>query len=145
MRAMFGINGTEMLIIVIVALLVIGPQRLPEYAEQLKEFVKLLKRRADEAKGSLRRDFAEDLPDVDWKTLDPRQYDPRRIVREALQEESQAHSPAGSRGANSGGSTAAGSGTDEAAATQLSPVQRYRAQAALRDAEAAPPFDPEAT
>ncbi len=143
MRAMFGINGTEMLIIVIVALLVIGPQRLPEYAEQLKEFVKLLKRRADEAKGSLRRDFAEDLPDVDWKTLDPRQYDPRRIVREALQEESQAQSPAGSRGANSGGST--GFGTDEAAATQLSPVQRYRAQAALRDAEAAPPFDPEAT
>lgn len=143
MRAMFGINGTEMLIIVIVALLVIGPQRLPEYAEQLKEFVKLLKRRADEAKGSLRRDFAEDLPDVDWKTLDPRQYDPRRIVREALQEESQAQASSGSR--SSTGSTAAGSSSDEAAAAQLSPVQRYRAQAALRDAEAAPPFDPEAT
>ncbi len=143
MRAMFGINGTEMLIIVIVALLVIGPQRLPEYAEQLKEFVKLLKRRADEAKGSLRRDFAEDLPDVDWKTLDPRQYDPRRIVREALQEESQAQASSGSR--SSTGSTAAGSSSDEAAAAQLSPVQRYRAQVALRDAEAAPPFDPEAT
>ncbi|NUL60619.1 preprotein translocase subunit TatB [Brevibacterium luteolum] len=143
MRAMFGINGTEMLIIIIVALLVIGPQRLPEYAEQLKEFVKLLKRRADEAKGSLRRDFAEDLPDVDWKTLDPRQYDPRRIVREALQEESQAQASSGSR--SSTGSTAAGSSSDEAAAAQLSPVQRYRAQVALRDAEAAPPFDPEAT
>ena len=143
MRAMFGINGTEMLIIIIVALLVIGPQRLPEYAEQLKEFVKLLKRRTDEAKGSLRRDFAEDLPDVDWKTLDPRQYDPRRIVREALQEESQAQASSGSR--KSTGSTAAGSSSDEAAAAQLSPVQRYRAQVALRDAEAAPPFDPEAT
>lgn len=143
MRAMFGINGTEMLIIIIVALLVIGPQRLPEYAEQLKEFVKLLKRRADEAKGSLRRDFAEDLPDVDWKTLDPRQYDPRRIVREALQEESQAQASSGSR--SSTGSTAAGSSSDEAAAAQLSPVQRYRAQVAVRDAEAAPPFDPEAT
>lgn len=143
MRAMFGINGTEMLIIIIVALLVIGPQRLPEYAEQLKEFVKLLKRRADEAKGSLRRDFAEDLPDVDWKTLDPRQYDPRRIVREALQEESQAQASSGSR--SSTGSTAAGSSSDDAAAAQLSPVQRYRAQVALRDAEAAPPFDPEAT
>ena len=143
MRAMFGINGTEMLIIVIVALLVIGPQRLPEYAEQLKEFVKLLKRRADEAKGSLRRDFAEDLPDVDWKTLDPRQYDPRRIVREALQEESQAQASSGSR--SSTGSTAAGSSSDEAVAAQLSPVQRYRAQVALRDAEAAPPYDPEAT
>lgn len=110
MRAMFGINGTEMLIIIIVALLVIGPQRLPEYAEQLKEFVKLLKRRADEAKGSLRRDFAEDLPDVDWKTLDPRQYDPRRIVREALQEESQAQASSGSR--SSTGSTAVGSSSD---------------------------------
>jgi sec-independent protein translocase protein TatB len=24
---------------------------------------------------------------MDWKKLDPRQYDPRRIIREALQEE----------------------------------------------------------
>jgi sec-independent protein translocase protein TatB len=25
-----------------------------------------------------------DFDDVDWKKLDPRQYDPRRIIREAL-------------------------------------------------------------
>ena len=25
-----------------------------------------------------------DFDDVDWRTLDPRQYDPRRIIREAL-------------------------------------------------------------
>ncbi|MFB9777230.1 twin-arginine translocase TatA/TatE family subunit [Brevibacterium otitidis] len=140
---MFGINGTEMLIIIIVALLVIGPQRLPEYAQQLRDFVKVVKRRADEAKGTLKRDFADDLPDVDWQSLDPRQYDPRRIVREALQEESQ-EAALRARGGSSAGSTGTGSGA-KAAAARVSPVQRYRAQAALRDAEAAPPYDPEAT
>ena len=28
--------------------------------------------------------MGEDFDDVDWRTLDPRQYDPRRIIREAL-------------------------------------------------------------
>lgn len=28
--------------------------------------------------------MGEDFDEVDWRTLDPRQYDPRRIIREAL-------------------------------------------------------------
>ena len=35
----------------------------------------------------MRDEMGPDFDDVDWKKLDPRQYDPRRIIREALDEE----------------------------------------------------------
>jgi sec-independent protein translocase protein TatB len=38
---------------------------------------------ADGAKGQLQSEIGEEL---DWKQLDPRKYDPRRIIREALAE-----------------------------------------------------------
>jgi sec-independent protein translocase protein TatB len=39
---------------------------------------------ADGAKERLREEMGPDFDDVDWKKLDPRQYDPRRIIRQAL-------------------------------------------------------------
>ena len=43
---------------------------------------------ANGAKERLREEMGPDFDDVDWKKLDPRQYDPRRIIREALLEDS---------------------------------------------------------
>ncbi|WP_344307315.1 twin-arginine translocase TatA/TatE family subunit [Brevibacterium samyangense] len=140
---MFGINGSEMIILVVVALIVIGPQRLPEYAQQFKDFVKAMKRKADDARENVKRDFGDDFKDVDWQKLDPRQYDPRRIVREALQEEDSVR-PRTTSG-RPGGDAATGSGAATATATRISPVQRHKAQAALRNTSAPAPFDPEAT
>ncbi len=41
---------------------------------------------AQEAQHQLKEQMGPDFDDVDWKRHDPRQYDPRRIVREALME-----------------------------------------------------------
>lgn len=84
---MFGISGEKLLIIGLIAVFVLGPERLPHYARSLARLVKSLKRMADGAKGQLQDELGEEL---DWKKLDPRQYDPRRIIREALNE----HEPA---------------------------------------------------
>ena len=84
---MFDINGWELVIVVVVALLVIGPERLPEYSAKLARLVKQLRGLADTAKVQLREQMGPDFDDVDWKQYDPRQYDPRRIVREALMDE----------------------------------------------------------
>jgi sec-independent protein translocase protein TatB len=80
----FGINGGEFLILLVVAVLVIGPDRMPEYAAKLAKLVKQVRALADTAKVQLRDQMGPDFDDVDWKQYDPRQYDPRRIVREAL-------------------------------------------------------------
>lgn len=80
---MFGISGEKLLILGLIAVFVLGPDRLPHYASQLARLVKSLRRMAEGAKGQLQSEIGEDL---DWKSLDPRQYDPRRIIREALAE-----------------------------------------------------------
>ena len=85
---MFDINGWEFVIVVVAALLVIGPDRMPEYSAKLAKLVRQVRGMADSAKVQLREQMGPDFDDVDWKSYDPRQYDPRRIVREALMDES---------------------------------------------------------
>jgi sec-independent protein translocase protein TatB len=79
----FGISGEKLLILGLIAIFVLGPDKLPHYAQQLARLVKSLKKMAEGAKGQLQNEIGEE---VNWKQLDPRQYDPRRIIREALSE-----------------------------------------------------------
>ncbi|WP_448631514.1 twin-arginine translocase TatA/TatE family subunit [Cellulomonas soli] len=81
---MFDINGGEWLVLLLVAIMVIGPERLPQYAEQLGVWARRARRFAKDARARVDDELGEDVKDVDWAALDPRRYDPRRIVREAL-------------------------------------------------------------
>jgi sec-independent protein translocase protein TatB len=83
----FGINGGEMIVLVLLAFFIIGPERIPGYAEQLKELVKKAKQYASGAKEGLVDTLGPEVAEVDWKKLDPRQYDRRTIVRQALLED----------------------------------------------------------
>jgi sec-independent protein translocase protein TatB len=80
----FGINPSEFIVLVAVAAVVLGPERLPEYAQSLARLVKELRRMAQGASTQVRNELGPEFDDIDWRKLDPRQYDPRRIVREAL-------------------------------------------------------------
>ncbi len=84
---MFGLTFEKLLVIAILAVFLLGPERLPYYASQLARLAKSLKRMADGAKDRMREEMGPDFDEVDWKKLDPRQYDPRRIIREALAED----------------------------------------------------------
>ncbi|MCZ4068869.1 MULTISPECIES: hypothetical protein [Microbacterium] len=83
----FGLTIEKLLLIALLVALIIGPERLPAYAESAKKWIRqgrdLVRNFADRAKGELGSDF----DDVDWRSLDPRQYDPRRIIRAALLED----------------------------------------------------------
>ncbi|WP_285726002.1 twin-arginine translocase TatA/TatE family subunit [Psychromicrobium xiongbiense] len=81
---MFNINGFEFLIIGVLAVLVIGPKRLPEYTQKFRNFVREARRMASGAREQIKEEAGVDLDAIDWQKLDPRQYDPRRIIREAL-------------------------------------------------------------
>lgn len=89
----FGLTFDKLLIIAIIAVFILGPERLPYYASQLARLVKSLRRMATGAKDRLREEMGPDFDDVDWKKLDPRQYDPRRIIRDALLEDDDAPAP----------------------------------------------------
>lgn len=84
---MFGLTFEKLLIIGVIAAFIIGPERLPMAAEKLRSFVRWARDAAGGAKERLREEMGEDFDDVDWRKLDPRQYDPRRIIRDALLED----------------------------------------------------------
>lgn len=127
---MFDINGGELLIIVVLAVLLIGPERLPGYAAQLASLVKRGKRLLQDTKARVDTELGPEFKDVDWSKLDPRQYDPRRIVRDALMDDDDAPASAPRAAAAAGGAAAT------AAATRTSDEPRAAVPA---------PFDDEAT
>lgn len=81
---MLNIGGGEIVFLVILALVILGPSRLPHYASLLARGVRQLRDLAEGAKAQIREEMGPGFEDIDWRQLDPRQYDPRRIVREAL-------------------------------------------------------------
>jgi|SRR5690625_1904858 len=86
---MGGLTFEKLAIVLVIALIILGPDRLPFYAQKLGELVKSVKRMADGAKERVKDEMGDEFDEVDWKQLDPRQYDPRRIIRDALVEEGQ--------------------------------------------------------
>ena len=83
----FGLTFDKLIIIAVIAVFLIGPDRLPGYAAQLARLVRSVRAMADGAKDRMREEMGPEFDEVDWKKLDPRQYDPRRIIREALLED----------------------------------------------------------
>ncbi|MDA3146067.1 twin-arginine translocase TatA/TatE family subunit [Leucobacter sp. UCMA 4100] len=84
---MGGLTFQKLAIVLVIALIVLGPERLPYYAQKLGEFVKTIRRMTEGAKERVKEEMGDEYDEVDWKQLDPRQYDPRRIIRDALDEE----------------------------------------------------------
>ena len=103
---MFGFTFDKFLVIALIAVFLLGPERLPGYAAQLARFVKNIRNMADGAKDRLREEMGPDFDEVDWKKLDPRQYDPRRIIREALLDDDGAVKPVSAAGPVASGSAA---------------------------------------
>jgi sec-independent protein translocase protein TatB len=83
----FGLTIEKLLMIAFIAAMLIGPTRLPAYATTLGRWVRQCKEFARGLSDRAREELGPDVADVDWRALDPRQYDPRRIVRQALFEE----------------------------------------------------------
>ena len=103
------------MIIAVIAVFLVGPNRLPRYAAQLGQWARNLRNMASTATEKMREELGPEFDDVDWRKLDPRQYDPRRIIRDALLD-------------------------DEPAPTLSRPAKTTRL-----DDGALPPFDSEAT
>ncbi len=83
----FGLTIEKLLLIGIIAVFLIGPDRLPGYTAQFARLIKSMRDMAKGAKDRMKDELGPDFDELEWKKLDPRQYDPRRIIREALLED----------------------------------------------------------
>ena len=83
---MFGIGFGEFVVIAVLAVLVFGPDRLPELAKQAGQFVRKLRTFANNARDELRSELGPDYADLELKDLDPRVI-VRKHIAEALADE----------------------------------------------------------
>ena len=79
---MFGMGWPEMFVIAVVAMLVFGPDKLPELAKQAGGFVRTLRQMAENAKNDLGREIGTDLSGMNLRDLDPREIVRRNFLDE---------------------------------------------------------------
>ncbi len=82
---MFGIGFGELVVIAVLAVLVFGPDRLPELAQQAGRFIRQLRKFANNARDELRTELGPEFADLELTDLDPRAI-VRKHIAEAMAE-----------------------------------------------------------
>ncbi len=83
---MFGVGLPELMVIAVVAVVVFGPEKLPEYARQAGRFARQLRTLARSAQDQLREELGPEYADLKLTDLDPRQAI-RRHILEAMEDD----------------------------------------------------------
>ncbi len=77
---MFGVGLPEMAVIAVVAVLVFGPDRLPDLAKQAGRFLRQLRTMANAARDEIRDELGPEFADLELRDLDPRNIVRKHIV-----------------------------------------------------------------
>ena len=83
---MFGIGLGELVVIAFLAVLVFGPDKLPELARQAGQMARKLRSFANNARDELRSELGPDYADLELRDLDPRAI-VRKHIAEAMAED----------------------------------------------------------
>jgi sec-independent protein translocase protein TatB len=83
---MFGVGLPELAVIAFVAVLVVGPERLPDLAKQAGRFLRQLRIMANAARDELRDELGPEYADLELRDLDPREI-VRKHVIEAMEDD----------------------------------------------------------
>ena len=82
---MLGVGLPELAVILVVAIVVFGPDRLPEFGRQAGRMVRQLRQFAQSTQDELRRELGPEFADLKLSDLDPRQAIRKHII-EAIDE-----------------------------------------------------------
>jgi len=86
---MFGMGWPEVAVIMIVAIFVFGPEKLPQLAKQAGSFLRTARQMMDNAKKDLTSELGDEyaaLKDLNLRDLNPKEFVRRQVV-EAMESE----------------------------------------------------------
>ena len=86
---MFGVGLQEMVVIAFIAVLVFGPDKLPDFARQAGRLARQLRSFAHAARDELRSELGPEYADLQLRDLDPRVM-VRKHIMEAMNEDDDA-------------------------------------------------------
>ena len=92
---MFGVGLPELAVIAFVAVLVFGPDKLPDFARQAGRMVKTMRTFAHQARDELREELGPEYADLNLRDLDPRAIVKKHIyeaMNSALEEDDEVRS-----------------------------------------------------
>lgn len=89
---MFGVGLSEMAVIAFVAVLVFGPDKLPELAQQAGRFLRRMRTYALAARDDIRRELGPEYADLELRDLDPRVI-VRKHIMEAMEDDDVPEAP----------------------------------------------------
>src|SRR5215213_308796 len=77
---MFGVGVWEFMVIFVIALVVFGPDRLPEFARQGGRMVRQIRKFANGARDDIRAELGPEYADFQLNDLDPRKAIRKHIL-----------------------------------------------------------------
>lgn len=90
---MFGVGLPEFAVIAFVAVLVFGPDRLPDLARQAGQMMRKARAFANSARDELRSELGPEYADLELRDLDPRTIVKKHIAEAMEDAERDAQSP----------------------------------------------------
>ena len=93
---MFGIGLPELMVLVVVAIVVFGPDRLPEFARQAGRLVRQVRTFTQAARDDIRSELGPEFADFELTDLDPRRA-MRKYIQDAWDESEDVVEPATER------------------------------------------------
>lgn len=139
---MFGIDGVELVLLLVLAVIMFGPERLPEYSRKAARIFVYLRDIANNAKTSLASELGPQYADLELRDLNPKTFVAKHLREEvAMIDEAKRELQASAK------TIAADARSIEEAAKADPAIAVAAASApdALPAARQPIPFDPEAT
>ncbi|MFK4762377.1 twin-arginine translocase TatA/TatE family subunit [Microbacterium sp. ZW T5_45] len=103
---MFGLTFEKLFLVALLAAVIVGPRRLPDYVGRAAMLLRRATAFVADARHRAEEETGVAVLREDWRALDPRQYDPRRIIREAWADAEAGAVPWGSEADEAGASDA---------------------------------------
>lgn len=77
---MFGVGAPELMLLIVVAIVMFGPERLPELIRKARGIVQYVRTMAGEAQSQLTKELGPGFEDIDLRDLNPKAFIQKHLL-----------------------------------------------------------------